>query len=325
MPGGKSDGALYGKSGSMTQKHPTDIAASIQAKLLHIAHTQRLDYNLMLKRYAMERLLYRLSRTAHMERFVLKGAVLFYAWGGSIFRPTKDLDLLGFGDPTGPEMVAVFREVANKGLEAADGLILHADSVESEPIRDGDLYAGLRITLRANLGKSEIKMQVDIGFGDAVVPGPVQLEFPTLLEGVPFQLRAYQPETVIAEKLDALVKLEYRTSRMKDLYDIWILSETRQFSSKVLSEAVRATFVRRGSPFSEETPAGLTSAFYSDPRILVRWQAWLRKTPVKPAPDSLEELGISVSRFLLPVWERAKDSESGIENIWKPGVGWKKD
>lgn len=191
----------------MTRKNPTNSAASIQARLLNIAHAQGMDYNLMLKRYAMERLLNRLSLTPHADRFVLKGAMLFYAWGGSIFRPTKDLDLLGFGDPTEPEMVKVFQEMAVTAPDSIDGLEFHSDSVVVEPIRDGELYAGLRILLRANLEKSQIKLQIDIGFGDAVVPAPMMLEFPILLDAKPFRLRAYQAETVVAEKLDALVKL----------------------------------------------------------------------------------------------------------------------
>jgi hypothetical protein len=199
------------------------LARSVQVRLARHAKTIGVDPNLVLTRYAVERFLYRLSRSAHAERFVLKGALLLLVWLGETLRPTRDADLLGFGDMSEDALVAMFSEVCAVEVEP-DAVAFLAETLEVAPIREDDAYGGRRVTLQARVGAARLTVQVDIGIGDAVTPGPEWLEYPGLLEDLPRpKLRAYPRETVVAEKFHAMVFLGVRTSRMKDYFDVHAL------------------------------------------------------------------------------------------------------
>ncbi len=256
----------------MTPKNP---ANAVRAKLLERAHRDGEDYNRLLIRYAIERLLYRLSISPHAGDFVLKGATLFALWMGRPHRATKDLDLLSRGSPGVDRLVEVFRVIAAVDCPE-DGMVFDPTGIVGEPIREEARYAGVRVVVSGSLAGAPVKVQVDVGLGDATVPPPTAVEVTSLLALPAPRLRAYAPETVVAEKLEALVQLGIANSRMKDFYDLDLLRRTFAFDD-TLVEAVSATFTRRGTPIPSELPIGLSGDFAQDAVKLTQWSAFLRR------------------------------------------------
>lgn len=251
-------------------------AASIRARLKQHADATKQDFNLVLTRYGLERLLYRLSISEHAPNFLLKGALLFQLWYGQEHRPTRDADLLGFGPDDVPTLVAVFRSVS--GVVVDDGIVFDRESVTGAAIREGANYGGARIDLRATLDRARIALQVDIGFGDAVTPGPQPIQYPTLIADVPAPaMRAYPKATVVAEKLHAVSVLGMTNSRMKDFFDLWVLLRDEAIDDAELQRAIEATFARRQTAVPSTLPIGLTDAFASDATKQVQWRAFLKK------------------------------------------------
>ena len=199
-----------------------NLSASILARLLTLAKQRGDDYNLLLNRFGMERLLARVSTSPHADRFLLKGALLFALWYDTPHRPTKDADLLGFGPDDEANLVATFRDIA--AMDLGDGIVFDPDSVKADAIREDNTYGGTRITLVARIGSARCTLQIDVGFGDAVTPGPQTVAYPTLLGDFPAPtLRAYPVYTVIAEKYQAMVMLGQANSRMKDFFDVAVI------------------------------------------------------------------------------------------------------
>lgn len=213
----------------------------------NLARKQHEDFQLVLTRYAIERLLYRLTRTGYAAEFVLKGAMLFRLWADQPHRPTRDLDLLGRGDPSVDRLAAVFRAVCGAAVED-DGLLFDPATVTAGKIKEDQEYEGVRVECVARLGQARIDLQVDVGFGDAVTPGPVTVQYPGLLDLPAPELAAYPRETVVAEKFQAMVMLGIANSRMKDFFDLWVLARSFTFAGPVLAAAIRATFARRKTP-----------------------------------------------------------------------------
>ena len=276
--------------------HPHNVSASVRARLLKIAKERNQPFQLLLTRYALERLLYRLSMTEHRERFVLKGAMLTTTWFEAPFRPTRDLDLLGFGDPDPDAMLGAFREICAVALD--DGVIFDAAALAVDRIRDQLAYGGLRIKTNADIGGARIRVMIDIGFGDAVEPGITELEMPVLLDQPSPRLQAYPPETVIAEKFQAMVELGRANSRMKDFYDIWALSRACQFDGDRLARAFAATFARRKTPIPAETPDALTRAFAEDPAKQQQWTSFMEA--IEGPAVSLTNVIDDLATFLMP-------------------------
>ena len=268
----------------MTRPGPaTNRIASIRQRLLDRARTCGEDFQLVLDRYAVERLLYRLSISPHREQFLLKGALLFALWFDQPHRPTRDADLLGFGPPDPERLAALAAELC--AIEADDGLRFDVGSLAVEPIREEAAYEGLRIRLLAFLGDARCHVQWDVGFGDAVTPAPADVDYPVLLEGMPApRLRVYSRETVFAEKLEAIATLGIANSRMKDYFDLLALLREGAMDNPVLTEAVRATFQRRGTALPDGVPFGLTDAFATDAQKQAQWTAFLRRNRLV-APD----------------------------------------
>jgi predicted nucleotidyltransferase component of viral defense system len=302
------------------RKPLTNLAASVGGRLRAIAKKQGEQLQNVLNRYGLERWLYRLSQSPHRERFVLKGAMLFTLWSEEPHRKTRDLDLLGFGAKSIPEWEQVFRQICLVEVEP-DGLEMLADSVRSEIIRVEEEYAGTRIKLMAMLGKARIPLQIDVGFGDAVTPAPQEISFPTMLDFPAPSLRAYRPETVIAEKFHAMVDLGLRNTRMKDFYDVWKLSQQFEFDGQIIVEAIRATFTRRQTPLPSVTPLALSDKFASDPLKMSQWTAFLRKSALKDQEKGLEEVVNLLERFLLPVLEAAQAGDH-FTRRWVLGGSW---
>ena len=220
-----------------------NVAASVRARLHNVARANRASFERMLTRYALERLLFRLSVSPHRERFVLKGAMLYAAWLEDPFRTTRDLDLLAFGGRETERIVTIFGEICAHAVED-DGLIFDTERIAAEPIRDDRAYGGLRLRTVARLAAAVIPLQIDIGFGDVVTPGPLELEYPVLLDQPVPMLNAYPRETVAAEKFEAIVVLDLANSRMKDFYDLLAMSRLFAFEGATLAAAIRATFER---------------------------------------------------------------------------------
>jgi predicted nucleotidyltransferase component of viral defense system len=279
-----------------------NVAASVRARLLNVAKAQGVDFNQVLVRFALERILYRLSQSGHADRFLLKGALLFTLWYDMPHRATRDVDLLGFGASDLESVTQTFRDIASVSVD--DGIVFDPPSVVAEEIRKDAGYAGARILISSELAKARCKTQVDIGFGDAVTPGPVDATYPVLLDDLPApHLRTYPVYTVIAEKLHAIALLGMTNSRMKDYLDLSVLLERETLDIDVLTQATKATFERRGMGVPTELPAGLTDEFAHDPSRQALWQAFLKKNDL--APEPLTTIVDRLREALEPVLNRA--------------------
>lgn len=282
-----------------------NLGASIRDRLLNKARAEKLDYNLLLTRYALERMIYRLSISAERDRFLLKGALLFDLWFDVPHRPTHDADFLGFGSAEIPQVEAIFRDICR--IKVDDGIVFDPDSVKATEIRKEANYAGVRVTLLGTLDKARCPVQADIGFGDAVVPGPDEVDYPVLLDEMPApHLRVYPRYTVVAEKLEALTSLGMLNSRMKDYFDLWVLVRYSEFDGQILIRAVAATFERRQTGIPDGMPIGLSDEFANDPLKEKQWNAFLRKNSIAPKP--LSEVVTDLRNFLMPVLASAAHS-----------------
>jgi predicted nucleotidyltransferase component of viral defense system len=295
------------------------LVQSIQARLVRHAKEVGADPNLVLSRYAAERLLYRLSRSRHADRFVLKGALLLLAWLGEMIRPTRDTDLLGFGDLSASALAETFRELCAIEVEP-DGLVFDPSSVRVSPIRVEDAYGGQRVLLLAHLGPARLRLQVDVGIGDAVEPEPDWLVYPSLLDAPQPRLRAYRPETAIAEKTHAMVTLGTKNSRMRDFFDIRVLAARQTFQGAVLAGAIGATFRRRDTPLPSELPIALTPEFAAVADKPAQSGAFLRKSRLEPV--ELVDVIADLARFLAPALDAASRRRR-LDATWPPGGPWR--
>lgn len=277
-------------------KELKNVGASVRAKLLALSKYSGQTFDLVLTRFALERLLYRLSRSEFSDRFVLKGALLLITWLETPHRPTRDLDLLGCGDPDPERMMAVFRGILAKDVN--DGVTFDSAALRIDRIREELEYGGLRLRTTANVGGARIAITIDIGFGDATEPGIEDVDYPTLLDLPKPRLKAYAPETVIAEKFQAMVMLGQANSRMKDFYDIWILSRSLTFDPARLEAAIVATFERRGTQIPIEAPLALTGQFADDPQKQQQWRAFCRD--IGQEPGTLSDIVSDLRAFLMP-------------------------
>ena len=295
-------------------REPQNIGASVRAKLLNKARAERADFQILLTRYALERLLYRLSLSDHRDEFVLKGAMLFVAWVDDPFRPTRDLDLLGRGDNGSDAIAAVFRHICAQPV-ADDGVTFDIVGLQAATIADDREYSGVRVRTTAVIAGARVPIQVDIGFGDAVTPRPIEIDYPTLLDHPAPHLKAYPVETVVAEKFEALVTLGIANTRMKDFYDLWLIAQTFEFRQAVLVQAVQRTFGRRGTRLPVGVPVGLTEEFAETRSI--QWRAFLGRDRMAAAPLALAVTIGDLRGFLMPLV-----MASDLNHIWPPGGPW---
>ncbi|HLA90973.1 MAG TPA: nucleotidyl transferase AbiEii/AbiGii toxin family protein [Gemmatimonadaceae bacterium] len=299
----------------------TGLAQSVHTRL--VAHAKRLgtDPNLVLTRYAVERFLYRLSRSRHAEQFVLKGALLLLAWLGETIRPTRDADLLGLESLTDVALRELFAEICDLVVEA-DGMAFDASSVSVSAIRPENAYGGFRITLRARLGNARLRVRVDVGFGDAVTPPPRLLDYPCLLEFPSPRLRAYSVETTIAEKVHTMVALGPNNSRMRDFYDVFVLAKRRDFRGDPLVRALRATFERRRTAFPDSPPLLLIAESPHVAEKGVQWRAFLAKSALRSAPEEFGAVVSALAGFVVPVITAAREGKS-FDSRWIDGGPWR--
>jgi hypothetical protein len=320
MPSRCHHAALHGVA-DVSKEKPANLTASIRQRLLNFAHERKDEFQLVLVRYAAERLLYRLSKSPHADQFLLKGALLFELWTGQPHRATLDLDLLGQGDDEVARFERIFREVSATAVED-DGLIFLPDEVHGGEIREDQRYGGVRIHGLAKLGTAKIRLQIDIGFGDAVTPKPQKVQYPSLLGLPTATMRAYPKETVIAEKFEAMVSLGIANSRMKDFYDIWVLSSEFEFDGDVLGKAIRATFERRGTAIPAQPPIAFTPEFSSDVSKTAQWRAFVSRGHLVAQPPSFGVVVEKVAGFIWPVVEVIHDMQNSTRR-WPASGPWR--
>lgn len=293
-------------------KQLKDVSKSVHTRLVNLAKNTGRPFADLFRLYTMERFLYRLSKSRHASTFVLKGGLLLGVWNSSLVRPTKDIDLLGRTENSIENLVRIVREICDQAVQP-DGLRFEPTSVIGTLIKEDAEYNGVRTRFLCYLGRAEATMQLDVGFGDTVIPPPEEVEVPTLLEFPAPKLRVYQRETTIAEKLHAMVILGAVNGRMKDFYDLWLLSRNFVFKRARLRAAIEATFATRNTPL-ERLPIALTPAFAADAQP--RWSAFVKKSGLKDAPAALSEAVEAVAMFLEPI---LADTGSGD---WPPGGPW---
>ena len=277
-------------------KEVRNLGASIRARLLTLSKASAQPFDVLLTRFVLERLLYRLSQSAHAPSFVLKGAMLLATWAPNPHRGTRDLDLLGFGSSEGDAVLAIFREVL--AAPHADGVAFDIKALRVDRIRDELEYGGVRLRTRATIGGAQIPVVIDIGYGDATEPGLEELDYPVLLDFPAPHIRAYARETVIAEKFQAMVMLGRANSRMKDFHDIWVLSRSYEFEGDRLARAISATFARRKTDIPDTPPEALGPDFAGDPAKQQQWRAFV--ADVVSDPGSLQTVCADLEGFLMP-------------------------
>lgn len=297
------------------------LPVSVRQRLQNLRDKTGEEYQLLLTTYALERLLYRLSQSEYADRFVLKGAMLFVALTGKSHRVTRDLDLLGYGDASAEHIAQVFRQISTTSVEP-DGMVFDPGGITVQAIREDQAYESQRVRLMAQLDTAVFPITVDIGFGDVVTPEAKHLTFPGLLDfPVPLVL-AYPPETVVSEKLQALVYLGMRNSRMKDFYDLYLMARTFSFEGPVLIEAIRATFAQRKTNLPKDRPAALREQFAEDSVKQTQWEGFLNRSGLSDAPMNLLTVIETLNTFLTPLLSAAEGG-GGYNQVWRDGGPWK--
>ena len=297
----------------------TNVAASVRARLRNVIHETGQEFQYLLTRNACERFLYRLGASSVRDRFILKGASLLAVWMEEPYRSTRDIDLLaldGADETYVRQLVATICSVPCP----EDALVFDLSSLRISPIRTPQEQPSQRVRLNSRLGNAQIPLQVDVGFGDVVIPAAEKVRFPTLIVHItPPLVRAYPRASSVAEKSEAIVQLGQRNSRMKDFHDIEALSETFSFDGSQLTEAMRACFDRRGTDWTTVTPLALTSTFYSSTRVIRLWRDYRTSTAFfTTPPDAVAVVGERLINFLTPIRESLVTG-APFELSWRPG------
>ena len=304
-------------------KDIVNVAASVRQRLLNLARARKEDFGLLLTKYALERVLYRISQSTHRDLFVLKGALLFELWTDERYRPTRDADFLSTGDSDPARFAEIFKEICAT-LVPDDGLAFDPETVAAERIKEDADYEGVRVNFTGRLENARIPMQMDIGFGDAVTPAATEREFPVILENPPPVLLTYPRETVVAEKFEAMVKLGVANSRMKDIHDVRMLARLFAFEGKTLSEAITNTFTRRKTAVPVSAPTVFTPEFFENKAKNQQWLAFVEKNRSYVPAITLQEAVGEIERFVMPLVTLAED-EDPLRWAWKPGGPWSKE
>ncbi|MCJ7644371.1 MAG: nucleotidyl transferase AbiEii/AbiGii toxin family protein [Candidatus Aminicenantes bacterium] len=299
----------------------TNLPASVKQRLLNISRQTQVEFNVLLTKYALERFLYRMSVSRSRLHFILKGALLFGVWSKELHRTTRDADFLSLQPPSLERLASDFRKICEVQAEP-DGIRFLPGSVQAQEVRRQNIFGGIRITLRGVLGKANVHLQIDVGFGDACIPPAKIVSYPVLLDFPAPRLRAYARETMIAEKFHAAVDLGMRNSRMKDYFDIFYLSQKFDFKGEDLSDALVATFERQRTPIPRRTPSGLSIDFAMDPMKRAQWNHFLIQTNAMSLEKDFAEVVESVRKFLMPAARAAARGES-FDKLWSPGGPWR--
>lgn len=296
-----------------------NVAASVHQRLLNLARASGRPFNELTQYYALERWLYRLARSEHRSRFVLKGALMLLVWKLPVTRPTRDIDLLGRVGNDLENVRAIVAAICQVPVED-DGMVFDSAGVATGRIAEDADYEGVRAAFQGTLGNVRLPMQIDIGFSDLVTPEPVSITYPTLLGQPAPELSAYNRETAIAEKFEAMVKLGELNSRMKDFFDVWLLSQKENFRAQELGAAIASTFERRDTPVLAD-PVCFGEAFAASAAKAVQWQAFVRRGRFADPVPAFAEVVRVVAGFLRPVCSALLTGR--MENsVWPPGGPW---
>ncbi len=301
-------------------RNARNVAASVRQRLLNLSKERGQDFNVVLTQYALERLLYRISKSDYANRFVLKGAMLFVVWSGHSLRPTCDLDLLGYGEYTEEHLKEVFAELCSMPVEP-DGLVYSKESIGVATIRVAQEYGGQRVTLDATLENARIPIQVDVGFGDVITPKAETVDYPSLLDLPRPRIQIYPRETVVAEKLHAMVVLGFANSRMKDFYDIYLLAKRFDFDGVILTAAIKATFELRKTPLPPGIPICLTDEFAMDASKIIQWRSFVRRMRSDNIPIELAQIVGFLKEYLSAPLAAAFSSVAWNDR-WSSGGPW---
>lgn len=304
----------------MEKRNITNLSASVHQRLLNLARETGRPFNELLQYYAMERFLFRLGSSPFAERFVLKGALMLRVWRLPMARPTMDIDMLGRTPNTVENLIHIIQQCLM--LEAPDdGVRFDAASIQGEPITLEKKYQGVRVRVRGKMGNARLSLQLDFGFGDVIVPGPVWIDYPQLLDFGQPHLLGYTPESVVAEKFQAMVELEMANTRLKDFYDIWQLARSVTFEGVALQQALKATFRQRITPLPSVPPLALTATFFADSVKQMQWAAFLRKGRLTNQGIQLSEVAQEIAAFILPV-SAAAAIYTPFEKTWQFDTKW---
>ena len=305
----------------MTKRPIANVPASVFARLKKIAQARQIDVQVVLTRYFIERLLYRLAQSGEHDNFILKGAMLFNVWSDTPYRPTKDLDLLGRGASDVDALVSRMAAICRTVVDDIDGVVFDAESVEGEPIRPEEEYHGVRLHVSASLGTVRARIQIDVGIGDAA-PGAYAGRYPTLLDMPAPRVRMYSRDAVVAEKFDAIVSLGAGNSRMKDFSDLWVLQQEFNFDGRILADALTQTFARRGRALPVEVPVGLSTEWAGTASQERAWRAFLRRTGLEGPERSFADVVDRLQTFVLPAVAAARTGTQFIEHWPAGGPAW---
>jgi predicted nucleotidyltransferase component of viral defense system len=304
----------------LRKKNQQDVSVSVHQLLLNKARESGRPFNELFQYFSMERFIYRLSKSPHVQKFVLKGALMFKVWNIQATRATKDIDLLGKLENSVEAMITVMRDTCNQTVEP-DGMNFDPDSMTCNPIIEDAVYEGIRVFVRGNLGKSRVLLQLDVGFGDVVFPSELDVKYPTILDFPAPTLKGYSKESMIAEKFQAMIKLGELNSRLKDFYDIWLLSKQFDFNSHVLAEAITKTFKIRRTEIPAQ-PSVFKKSFSEDQTRETQWRAFLRKTVLASTTYSFHEIMTEIKSFLVPV-SSVIVGQKFFQKKWKAPGPWK--
>jgi hypothetical protein len=302
----------------MSAKERKNIVASVLAKLRNASTSSGAPFQQVLQQYAMERFLYRVSKSKYAQSVILKGALLLKTIGIPNARPTMDIDMLRKGNADQASLLALVMDCATLDVEA-DGLTFLADSAVAQEIAKDSEYQGTRILMDARMDNVRLKIQIDFGVGDVIVPGPRMIEYPVFLGGDTIEILAYPLETAIAEKLQAMVALGSANSRMKDFYDVWICSTHLDFNANALMKSIDATFKNRQTPIPGEEFEALTPDFARTHRV--QWNAFVKKIREDRLADTLGKVVGELKEFATPVLRSLARGEK-FTRQWKAGIGW---
>ena len=301
------------------KKQIKNVSASIRQRLLNKAREQNVLFDELLKLYAMERFLFRISKSEYKNKLILKGALMLLVWDAPQSRTTQDIDLLGRIDNDLNTIADVVKSICNVEQEP-DGISFDTNSIHVERITEELEYQGVRAQMICYLGTARIHMQIDIGFGDKVIPKPVEIEYPTILDTPKPFLLGYSKESSIAEKFEAMVKLDRMNSRMKDFYDIWLLSRSYDFDGRILSDAIRKTFETRGTKIEPDITA-FTKEFSEDHEKSNLWNSFLEKSKLQDVPEDFPSIVKDISDFIMPVIKAIYHNED-FRRMWNPDSNW---
>ena len=301
----------------MSRLVKSNIPASIRQRLLDLSKRENRPFGEVLQYYAMERFLFRLSKSKYADRFILKGALLLAVWRSEVSRSTMDIDLLGRIKNSEETITAAIRAILEQDV-IDDGIVYNASTIKTEPISEDAMYRGVRVSFEATLAAARIRLKIDIGFGDSMYPAPQTEEFPVLLDQEAPRLLCYSRENAIAEKFETMIKLGKLNSRMKDFFDVWLLSRYFSFDQAILAKALSLTFAQRETKI--DTSVIFSPEFSSEKQV--QWEAFLKRQKLLYAPAQFSEVVNNISLFLMPCM-LPEVVDVGKEMVWKPLGSWK--